>query len=456
MISWRNLMVRTSIRLVLSLSLLLILQSTGFAQTRMPQLKFTERTLTNGLRVLTAADRSSPTVAIQVWYHVGSKDDPQGRSGFAHLFEHIMFKSTKNMKSEMLDRLTEDVGGFNNAFTNDDVTVYYEVVPSNYLETLIWAEAERLSGLNVDDANFKSERDVVKEEYRQGVLAPPYGRFEYLLQQKSFLEHPYKRPTIGSIEDLDAASLKDVQEFHATYYRPDNATLVIVGDFDQVQLDGWVDKYFGPIAKPSRPLPRVEVKEPPRKSEIRLTEHGSNDLPAVGLTYLTPRQADADSDALRVADTILSAGESSRLYNSLVYNQQLAAEVNSSSETREDASLFLLTAVLSEGKKTEDAEKSLLAEVKKLQDAPVSAAELEKAKNQIITDQLRQRETSNGKALALGEAAVLLGDPSRVNTDLARLQAVTAADIQRVMKKYFADTNRLVLYYLPEATKGGR
>jgi len=446
-------MVRTSIRLALSLSLLLILQSIGFAQTRMPQLKFTERTLANGLRVLTAADRSSPTVAIQVWYHVGSKDDPPGRSGFAHLFEHIMFKSTKNMKSEMLDRLTEDVGGFNNAFTNDDVTVYYEVVPSNYLETLIWAEAERLSGLNVDDANFKSERDVVKEEYRQGVLAPPYGRFEYLLQQKSFHEHPYKRPTIGSIEDLDAASLKDVQEFHATYYRPDNATLVVVGDFEQAQLDGWVDKYFGPIAKPSRPLPRVEVKEPPRKSEIRLTEHGSNDLPAVGLTYLTPRQADADSDALRVADTILSAGESSRLYNSLVYNQQLAADINSSAETREDASLFLLTAVLSEGKKPEDAEKSLLAEVKKLQDAPVSAAELEKAKNQIITDQLRQRETSNGKALALGEAAVLLGDPSRVNTDLARLQAVTAADIQRVMKKYFADTNRLVLYYLPEATK---
>ena len=449
-------MVRTSIRLVLSLSLLLIPQSIGFAQTRMPQLKFNERTLANGLRVLTAPDPSSPTVAIQVWYHVGSKDDPQGRSGFAHLFEHIMFKSTKNMKSEMLDRLTEDVGGFNNAFTSDDVTVYYEVVPSNYLETLIWAEAERLSGLNVDDANFKSERDVVKEEYRQGVLAPPYGRFEYLLQQKSFLEHPYKRPTIGSIEDLDAASLKDVQEFHATYYRPDNATLVVVGDFDQAQLDKWVDKYFGPIAKPSRPLPRVEVKEPPRKSEIRLTEHGSNDLPAVGLTYLTPRQADADSDALRVADTILSAGESSRLYNSLVYNQQLAAEINSSAETREDASLFVLTAVLSEGKKAEDAEKSLLAEIRKLQDAPVSPAELEKAKNQIITDQLRQRETSNGKALALGEAAVLLGDPSRVNTDLARLQAVTAADIQRVMKKYFADTNRLVLYYLPQATKGGQ
>ena len=425
----------------------------ALAQTRMPQMKFTDRTLPNGMRVLSSPDSSSPTVAIQVWYHVGSKDDPQKRSGFAHLFEHIMFKSTKNMKSEMMDRLTEDVGGFNNAFTADDVTVYFEVVPSNYLETLLWAEADRLSGLNVDDANFKSERDVVKEEFRQGVLAPPYGMFEYSLQQKSFVEHPYKRPGIGSIEDLDAASLKDVQEFHTTYYRPDNATLVVVGDFDPKQFDAWVDKYFAPIPKPNRPLPRVQVKEPPRKAEMRFTEYGRNDLPAVGLTYLTPRQADEDSPALSVADAILSAGESSRLYNSLVYQQQLAAEANSAAEMREDASLFVLTAVLSEGKKVEDAEKSLLAEIKKLQDAPVAAAELEKAKNQMITGQLRQRETSNGKALALGEAAVLLGDPARVNTDLARLQAVTAADVQRVMKKYFTDANRMVLYYLPEASK---
>jgi zinc protease len=442
-------------RLILVVFLLTTFSFSGFAQTRMPQLKFTDRSLENGLRVLSVADHSSPTVAVQVWYHVGSKDDPPNRSGFAHLFEHIMFKSTRNMKSEMMDRLTEDVGGFNNAFTVDDVTVYYEVVPSNYLETLIWAEADRLSGLNVDEANFKSEREVVKEEYRQSVLAPPYGKFEYLLQQKSFVAHPYKRPTIGSIEDLDAASLHDVQEFHSTYYRPDNATLVVVGDFDPKQLDAWVDKYFGGIAKPNLQLPRVTIKEPPRESESRFTEYGSNDLPAVGLTYLTPRESDPDSKALEVADAILSSGESSRLYHSLVYTQQLAAEVDVNSETREDVSLFVLFAILSEGKKTEDVEKSLLAEIKKLQDAPVSAAELEKAKNQIVTEQLQKLETSNGKALALGEAAVLLGDPARVNTDLERLQAVTAADVRRVMKKYLSDKNRMVLYYLPESAKKG-
>src|SRR5690349_5468573 len=291
-------MVRKSTRFLAMVCVLAAAQIGVLAQTRMPQMKFTDRTLPNGMRVLSVADSSSPTVAIQVWYHVGSKDDPQQRSGFAHLFEHIMFKSTKNMKSEMMDRLTEDVGGFNNAFTADDVTVYFEVVPSNYLETLLWAEADRLSGLNVDDPNFKSERDVVKEEFRQGVLAPPYGRFEYLMQEKSFVAHPYKRPGIGSIEDLDAASLKDVQEFHTTYYRPDNATLVVVGDFDQKQFDAWVDKYLAPIAKPDRPLPRVSVKEPERKTEMRFTDYGTNDLPAVGLTYLAPRQADPDSAAL--------------------------------------------------------------------------------------------------------------------------------------------------------------
>src|SRR4029079_10090918 len=252
------------------------------AQVVMPRINFQQQTLPNGLRVLSAVDHSSPTVAIQVWYHVGSKDDPAGRSGFAHLFEHIMFKATRNMKSEMMDRLTEDVGGFNNAFTNPDVTVYYEVVPSNYLETLLWAEGDRLSGLTVDEPNFKSERSVVQEEYRQSYLAPPYGMLEYLIEQQSFTTHPYKRPTIGSIEDLDAASLENVRNFHSTFYRPDNATLVVVGDFDPKQLDTWVDKYFGPISKPAITLPRVEVKEPDRSAERRITHYGANvPLPAI-------------------------------------------------------------------------------------------------------------------------------------------------------------------------------
>jgi zinc protease len=436
---------------ILSVSLV---KRDSIAQVAMPRINFQQKTLPNGMQVLSAVDHSSPTVSIQVWYHVGSKDDPNGRSGFAHLFEHIMFKATKNMKSEMMDRLTEDVGGFNNAFTNPDVTVYYEVVPSNYLETLLWAEADRLSGLTVDEANFKSERSVVEEEYRQSYQAPPYGMLEYLIEQQSFTTHPYKRPTIGSIEDLDAASLENVRAFHETYYRPDNATLVVVGDFDPKQLDAWVMKYLAPIPRPATPLPRVSIKEPERTAERRITHYGTNiPLPAIALTYLTPPEKNADSEPLQVAATILSQGESSRLYKSLIYEQQIAQSADVTTDLREDASVVYFTVVLASGKRPEDVEKALLAEVKKVQDGGVTAAELDKAKNQLVTNELRQRETGNGKALALGSAAVLLGDPNRVNTDLAKLQRVTAADVQRVMKKYFTTNNQLVIYYLPDASK---
>jgi zinc protease len=425
------------------------------AQTKMPRLNYKERTLSNGLRVLSIEDHSSPTVTVEMWYHVGSKDDPEGRSGFAHLFEHLMFKSTKNMKSEMMDRLTEDVGGMNNAYTADDVTVYYEVIPSNYLETLIWAEADRLSTLNVDEANFKSERAVVEEEFRQRVLAPSYGKFGYFLEKNSFTKHPYRRPGIGSIEELEAASLEDVRAFHATYYRPDNVTLVVAGDFNQQQFDAWVDKYFGRIPKPGTPLPRVNIVEPQRTAERRFTEYGANvPLPAIGITYLAPPASSQDAVVLRVAEAILTAGESSRLNHSLVYEQQIAQEAEASADLREQPGLFILQAILASGKKPEDVEKALLVEIRKMQEQPVSASELEKAKNQLVTNQLRERETSQGKADALGNAAVMLGDPSRVNTDIERLQSVTAADVQRVMQKYFADTNRVVLYYLPESAKG--
>ena len=437
---------------VLASALVACVAPSAASQTRVPPINFKERTLANGLRVYAAQARSSPTVAIQVWYKVGSKDDPDKRSGFAHLFEHLMFKSSKNMKDEMMDRLTEDVGGWNNASTSDDVTNYYEVVPSNYLETLLWAEADRMSSLNVTDKNFPSERDVVKEEFNTSVLAPPYGRLFYAIDKDSFTTHPYRRPTIGSKEDLDAATLEDVKAFHKTFYRPDNAVLIVVGDFDAKQLDGWIDKYFARIAKPSGEVPRVTVKEPERTAEKRFNETGPNvPLPAVALTYLAPPISSPNADVLRVAQSILSNGESSRLYQSLVYTQQLAAEAFASASLRQDPGYFAFGAILASDKKVEDAERALLAEIKKMQDAPVTKAELEKAINQLVADQLRERETNSGKAFAIGSAAVLMGDARRVNTDISRLQAVTAADIQRVMKMYFTDANRVVITYHAEA-----
>ena len=424
------------------------------AQTRVPPLNYKERTLPNGLRVFSVPDKSSPTVSIQVWYKVGSKDDPEGRSGFAHLFEHLMFKSTRNMKDETMDRLTEDVGGWNNASTWDDLTNYYEVVPSNYLETLLWAEADRMGSLNVTEKNFPAERDVVKEEFRQRYLSQPYGMLFYLIEKRSFTTHPYRRPGIGSIEELDAATLEDVKAFHRTFYRPDNATLIVVGDFDQKQLDTWVDKYFGRVPKPNTPLPRVTVKEPARAAEKRYTEYRPNvPLPAVAITYLAPPVSSDDSYALKVAEAILSAGESSRLYQSLVYEQQLAQNAFSNADLREDLGLFVLAAILASNKKPEEAERSLLAELRKMQQTPVSQAELDKAKNQLITNGLKERETNNGKGFALGQAAVLMGDARRANDSIDRLSAVTAADVQRVMQKYFSDTNRVVIYYLDDSAK---
>ena len=237
------------------------------ALLKVAPLKYRQRTLGNGLTVLSIENHRTPTTAIQVWYHVGGKDDPTRRSGFAHLFEHMMFKSTKNQKSENFDRLTEDIGGANNAFTQEDATVYHETVPSNYLETLLWAEADRMANLSVNEANFISERAVVEEEYRQSVLASPYGRLQLYVEENSFAAHPYKRGVIGSIADLDSATIEDVRKFHETYYRPDNATLIVSGDFDPAQMDAWVDKYFGRIAKPATEIPRVKVTEPPRTKE---------------------------------------------------------------------------------------------------------------------------------------------------------------------------------------------
>ncbi|WP_269430327.1 M16 family metallopeptidase [Sphingomonas sp. Ant H11] len=217
---------------------------------------FTERTLANGLRVYAIRDTSTPNVSVQVWYDVGSKDDPAGRSGFAHMFEHLMFKATRNLVSEQMDRLTEDVGGNNNASTNDDYTEYHETIPANHLQRLLFAEADRMAALVVEPKSFASERDVVKEELRQNTNARPYGKlFSLYFPAISYTRHPYARGTIGSLDNLQSAQIDDVRAFHATYYRPDNAVLVVSGNFDPKQLDAWVDQYFAGIKRPTHPDP---------------------------------------------------------------------------------------------------------------------------------------------------------------------------------------------------------
>ncbi|HEX3699666.1 MAG TPA: pitrilysin family protein [Phenylobacterium sp.] len=424
-------------------------------RAEVPPIPFKTHRLANGLLVISSLDRSTPNVTVQVWYGVGSKNDPVGRSGFAHLFEHLMFKATKDLPPESFDRLTEDVGGLNNASTFDDFTNYYEVVPANHLQRLIWAEAERMGSLVVDPANFKSERAVVEEELRQRVLASPYGRlFALDIPEATYRVHPYHRPGIGSIDDLEASTIDDVRAFHQAYYRPDNAALIVVGNFDPAKLDAWVAKYFGPLKHPAAPIRRVTAVEPPRTGAGVFNGYGPNvPLPALAITWLGPKASDPDAPALKVLDAVLSAGKSSRLYDSLVYEQRIATEVYSNADLPQQPGSFAVGAIMASGHGIEEGEKALLAQVERLRAAPPSAAELAAAKNQLIAGKLRERETIDGRGFALGYALRIQGDPAKANTDLADLSAVTAADVERVAQKYLDPNRRMTIRYRPESER---
>jgi zinc protease len=365
-----------------------------------------------------------------------------------------MFKGTANTPPETLDRLTEDVGGFNNAFTTEDATLYFEVVPSNYLETLLWAEADRLAALNVDETNFRTERDVVIGEHGQGVLAEPYGMLPIVMNQSAYTKHPYRHSVIGTPEDLNTASLADVRRFHTTYYRPDNAVLAVVGDLDPRQANAWIDQYFNRVPRPAGPVPRATVVEPPQTAERRVTVYRANvPLPAVAYVYHSVSASSPDASVLEVAERIMAAGESSRLYRALVYEQQLAAEVSASADLREQPGLFTIVAILNEGKKPAAVKRALDAEIQRLQAAPVTRAELDKAKTQLITQLVRNRETNNNRSVDMVRTTLYQGSPHRVNTRPAEIQAVTAADVQRVIKTLVVPANRTVIDYLPESMR---
>jgi zinc protease len=319
---------------------------------------------------------------------------------------------------------------------------------------MLWAEAERMSSLALNDTNFNSERDVVKEEYRQRILANPYGQFYLDTIRNSYALHPYKRPGIGSIEELDASKLPEVRAFHSTFYRPDNATLIVVGDFRPNDLKDWIAKYFGSIKKPAEKIPRVSTKEPTRTEDKKIVEYSPKaPLPAIAITWQAPSVRSADEPALELTSEIMSGGQSSRLYQSLVYQQQIAQQATMGADLKQDAGLLTVRMILGSGKSPNDAERALMQQLDQVLREGVTPAELEKAKTRFLTAKLLERETANGKASALGEAAVLYGDPNRVNTDLGKLQAVTTDEIKTVLNQYLSGTKKVTIEYLPEAMK---
>ena len=420
-----------------------------------PALKFGERRLPNGLRVISMRDTTTPNVSVSVWYEVGSKHDPEGRSGFAHLFEHILSRKTRNMPYNMINGLVEDIGGTRNASTGFDRTNYYEIVPARLLETMLWTHAERMARPVIDPQVFETERNVVKEEFRQGVLTPPYGRLRLLVTDNAFDVSPHRRSTIGSIEQLDAATVADARAFHEAYYGPDTATLIVSGNFDQKQLDSWVDKYLGPIPARAGKMPlAIAVRDKPRTKPRSATLYAPNvPLPVVGSIWKIPGMTHRDMAALEVMDGILTTGESSRLHKSLVREKRIATQAGAQLANFEEEGYYSPNVILAGGRTVEEAEAALAAEIERIRSQPVTAAELTEAKNELLADALRQRETFSGRASGLGEVLVRSGDPRHWDKLIAAYQRVTAADVQRVARAYLKPESRVDLRYLNESAR---
>jgi zinc protease len=422
------------------------------AEVHPPKLAYTTHTLSNGLQVILLEEHAVPVIDLQIWYHVGSKDEQPGRTGFAHLFEHLMFKGSAHVGPEEHSRIIEAVGGYDNAETNDDTTNFFETFPSHYLERMLWLEADRMGSLNVDEANFESERQVVEEERRVRVDNQPYGSLEQDLRAAAFTLHGYHHTPIGSIEDLNKATLADVREFHDTYYKPNNATLVMAGDFNSAEALAWAKKYFEGIPPSSKPIPRRDASEPPQTEERVVKKSYSNTpLPAVVIGYKIPARYAPDAYPLDLASNILAAGESSRLYRTLVYKDQIAVQSAGFGNFTEDPNLFWAYAIMNPGHTAEDGQKAVVAVLDGLKTQPVGANEIEKAKNQEISSFILGRDTDEEKAVALAVAAVIGKDPGLVNTELDRYLKITPADIERAAKEYFVPQRATVLIVTPAA-----
>jgi zinc protease len=426
------------------------------AAVRPPRLDYTMTTLANGMNVVMLEDHSTPIVHLQMWYHVGSKNEKPGRTGFAHLFEHMMFKGSKNVEPEGHPSYISSVGGQSNAYTNEDATVFWETVPAQYLPLVLWLEADRLASLRIEEKVFQTEREVVKEERRMRIENQPYGRLQELIADHAFVAHPYKHPVIGSMKDLEAASISDVREFFQTYYVPSNATAVLVGDFDSKEALSLVSHYLGRVPKSDKPVPRDIPKEPAQTKERRVTITEEWPLPAVVVAHHITYDGDPDSYPLHIASKILSDGQSSRIYRKLVYEKGLALAAFGGGNIIEDPNLFFAVAIVQPGHTPEEAANALIAELDRLRHEPVSVAELQQAKNQFARDYILGRESNQSKAEQLGHAVVIHNDIKTADGEFDIFQNLSVADVQRVARRYFTPENRLVLTILPKGSSGGR
>jgi len=433
-----------------NLLFLLVAVLVGTASYAQKEIEFEEFDLDNGLHVILHEDHSTPIVAVTVLYHVGSKNEVEGRTGFAHFFEHLLFEGSENIdRGEYMD-IVQSNGGNLNANTTQDRTFYFELLPSNQLELGLWLESERMFHAKIDQEGLETQREVVKEEKRQNYDNQPYASFRAELFSRSFTEHPYNWVPIGSLDDINQAELSEFMDFYKTFYVPNNATLSLAGDFDPKQAKKWITKYFSAIPRGTQEIPRPDIVEPQLTAEIIDTVYDNIQIPAVFMAYRMPGQTDPDAYAMEMLTQVLSGGASSRLNKRFVDDEEMAFAVASFPYTLEDDGLFMLLGLPQIGRSLDTLMIGLDEEVERMKTELISEREFDKVQNQVESSFVQGNASMAGIAESLANYHVYFGDANLINTEIEKYRDVTREDIQRVAQKYLDANKRVKLIYLPK------
>ncbi|HXJ93445.1 MAG TPA: pitrilysin family protein [Terriglobia bacterium] len=421
---------------------------------KLPHVEFTDQKLDNGLRVIIAVDRTAPAFGIDVCYNVGSRNERPGRTGFAHLFEHMMFEGSENVGKGEHFILVLNNGGNMNGTTNEDRTTYFEALPKNQLDLALFLESDRMRALAVNQSNLDNQRNAVQEERRLGEDNQPYGHAFEDVDNLAYDNFAYKHSTIGSMRDLNAASVDDVKDFFRIYYAPNNAVLTLVGDLDPAQTLEKVKKYFGGI--PSQPAPpAIDMTEPEHYGERTETVMDPlARLPLLAVGYHIPAGNTPDNYAINVLANVLGAGQSSRLYQHLVKEKQLATQVFAEADARRGPSMFYVYAFLRPGVKPDDCKQAILDEIAAAQKDGITAQELEKARVQLLRNQMQFRQSDLYESITLGNDAVYFDDPNLINTTMDKYDAVTADQVKEAAQKYLVASYRVVVTDVPTSQPG--
>lgn len=435
---------------ILSLASVMLFAFAANAQ----KVEFEEYDLKNGLHVILHQDNSAPVVTVNVMYHVGAKDEENGKTGMAHFYEHLLFTGTKNIERGKWSEIQSARGGTGNASTDWDRTNYYQTYPSNELKLALWMESERMLHPIIDQKAVDTQNEVVKEEKRQRMDNAPYGKVIYGdVYNEIFDKHNYGRPMIGYIKDLDATKLEEFQAFYNKWYMPNNAVLVVAGDFDKAEAKTWVKDYFASIPKREAPK-REKIVEPVRTKEKRVKVYDANiQLPLVGMGFITPSFKERDAKVLDVISTILSNGKSSRLYKKLVDDKKMALQAFSFSRPLEDYSVYLIGSILAQGADKDELIKEIDDEIVKLQTELISDEDLQKVRNKFENQFVASNSNVQGIAATLAREYLLGGDTNRINNELDIINSITKEEIREAAKKYLAKNKRVVMDYLPESQK---